>query len=262
MEFRFEEVPGKELSITENDKPALTYCFGESVAQPYYHPIYAPNGQVVTNGTGDKHLPGLCFSIGSVKDDRGKTIKFQRNTSHIEWETSQNHVQFVSITNFQANSHEVKKTCKTIVIPSQNNVQIIDINIDMFAKSNPIVFEDNIGLGYYAREMEHRKVANSEGRIGEMEVNEKESAWGTLGGIVDNTAVGLAIIPHPNNGQTHFFAEDAYLGYLLAQSHTFTIDTKTIRTLKYRVIIYIGDLFTFDLSNYYNNYIRCQSVIP
>jgi len=258
MEFRLEEVPGKELSISENGEPTLTYCYGESITQPHYHPINAPNGQVMTIGIGNKHLPGLCFSIGSVKDESGKQIELQKKTTNLEWETLKEYVQFVSITEFQENSHKIIKNCETIVLPQQNNIQVIDINIDLHAPSNPITF-DNIGLGYYAAEMEHRKAANSDGRIGEMEVNEKESAWGTLCGIIGNTSIGLAIIPHPENGQTIFLAEDAYLGYLCAQSQPFTLETKAIRTTKFRVIVYVGDLFTIDISDYYKKYISGQN---
>ncbi len=257
MEFRFEEVPGKELSITENSELTLTYCYSESVTHPYFHPVYAPNGQVLTNGTEDKHLPGLCFSIGSVKDKSGKPILLQRKTTNLEWETSEEYVNFVSVTNFKANSHEIIKTCKTTVLPRQDNLQIIDINLNWHISSNFLIF-DNVRLGYNAAEMEHRKTADSNGRIGEMEVNEKESEWGTLCGILGNTAVGLAILPHPDNGETHFLAEDAYLGYLCALSQPFTLDTRTTRTLKYRVIIYVGDLFTTDISEYYQDYIKCD----
>ncbi len=257
MEFRFEEVPGKELSITEKGEPTLTYCFGESVTHPYFHPIYAPNGHVLTNGTEDKHLPGLCFSIESVKDKSGKSVQLQRKTTNLECEKSEEYANFVSITNFQANSYEVIKNCKTRVLPRRDNLQIVDININLHITSNSIAF-DNVRLGYNAAEMEHRKTADSNGRIGELEVNEKESEWGTLCGILGNTAVGLAILPHPDNGETHFLAEDAYLGYLCALSQPFTLDTNTTRTLKYRMIIYVGDLFTTDISECYQDYIRCD----
>lgn len=257
MEFRFEEVPGKELSITENGEPTLTYCYSESVTYPYFHPIYAPNGQVLTNGIEDKHLPGLCFSIGSVKDKSGKSIQLQRKTTNLECEKSEEYVNFVSITNFQANSHEVIKNCKTTVLPRQDNSQIIDININLHITSNSIAF-DNVRLGYNAAEMEHRKTVDSNGRIGELEVNEQKAEWGTLCGILDNSAVGLAILPHPDNGITHFLAEDAYLGYLCTQSQMFTLDKKKTQTLKYRVIIYVGDLFTTDISEYYQDYTSCD----
>ena len=102
--------------------------------------------------------------------------------------------------------------------------------------------------------MEHRKAADSSGRIGESEVNGQEAEWVTLCGIVSNTAVGVAILSHPDNGQTLFRAEDAYLGYLLAQTQPFSLNANATRTLKYRVLIYIGDLFTVDISNYYQNY--------
>ena len=121
--------------------------------------------------------------------------------------------------------------------------------------TRPITFVDDLGLGYYAAEMEHRKTANSDGRLGETEVNQQPSQWATLCGIISNTTVGLAILPHPTNGQTFFLAEDIYQGYLLARTPHFTLNANTKQTLKYRVVIYVGDLFTIDLSEYYDNYI-------
>ena len=262
MQFMVEEVAGKEITITEKGESVLTYCYGESISRPHFHPLYAPNGHVVTEGTTERHLPGLCFSFGAANDESGKPGQLHQSSSALEWEKSETFVKFVSKTTWQESNHELKKTCKTIVSPRQNSVQILDMIVCLHAQSNPIVFEDNIGLGYYAVEMEHRKTTDSNGRIGESEMNGQESEWGTLCGIVGNTAVGLAILPHQANGKTMFYAEDAYLGYLFAQTQPFTLDTNKTLTLKYRVIIYVGDLFTIDLSEYYHKYTSCGGDVP
>ena len=141
--------------------------------------------------------------------------------------------------------------------PRQTEVQVLDIEILLHAPSSPLEFRDNIGLGYLAVEMEHRKAADADGRIGESEVNGKASAWGTLCGLTaaEQEAVGVAILPHPSNDETVFFAEDASFGFLFAQTTPFTVNAGETHTLKYRVLAYTGDLFTFDVWGYHQDYI-------
>ena len=81
---------------------------------------------------------------------------------------------------------------------------------------------------------------------------------GTLCGLTtaEQEAVGIAIFPHPSNGDTTFLAEDASFGFLFAQRHPFTVNADTTRTLKYRVLAYTGDLFTVDLWGYHQAYTR------
>ncbi len=268
MTFMLEEVAGKEVSITESGESVLTYCYSESVSHSYFHPIYAPNGQVVTEQTEEtkpRHLPGICFSFGTVKDENGIPILLNRSIPKLDQGTSKSSsskdlVEFVQETTWKDSHPLLIETCYTKIYASQNDIRILDVEVVLQAPSKTIEFVDDIGLGYYAAEMEHRKAADSSGRIGESEVNGQEAEWVTLCGIVSNTAVGVAILSHPDNGQTLFRAEDAYLGYLLAQTQPFSLNANATRTLKYRVLIYIGDLFTVDISDYYQSYLPSNDV--
>ena len=80
---------------------------------------------------------------------------------------------------------------------------------------------------------------------------------GTLSGITtaEQSSVGVAIFPHPTNGETTFLAEDTSLGYLFARAVPFKVNVGLTRTLKYRVLAYIGDLFTVDVWKYHQDYI-------
>ena len=66
------EVTETELSITEDDAPILTYCYGDLERPPYFHPLYTPNGQVVTEGaeTRAQYPPGVCFILGTLNGER------------------------------------------------------------------------------------------------------------------------------------------------------------------------------------------------
>ena len=222
--------------------------------------MHAPNGQIITEVNSEKQLTGLCLSLGTVYDKNNEQIQLKRNTTTLDWQISNTDssdecLELICITKCKDSNSEIVEKCKTTVHSNKYNALIFDISIVLQAHAHPITFDDNLGLGYFAVEMEHRKTANSDGRIGESEVNQQPSKWVTLCGISENTAVGLAIIPHPTNGKTFFQAEDIYQGYLLARTPQFTLHANAEHTLKYRVVVYVGDLFTIDLSEYYENYI-------
>ena len=260
MIFMLDEVSGKQVTVTEKGEVVLTYCYGESVSCSHFHPLYAPDGQVVTEETEKRHPPGMCFTLGTVNDDNVKPIKLQRSNPAFDRETfrssaTEESVKFVSETTWEAANPVLTEKRKVTIYPLHNDVRILDLKVILRAASNPITFEGEIGLGYHAVEMEHRKAANAGGKIGESEVNGRESEWATLCGINSNAAIGVAILPHPKNGQTVFLAEDAYQGFLFAQTVPFTLNVNEKRELNYRVLIYLGDLFTFDVSDYYEKYI-------
>ena len=243
----------KALSITEDGAPILTCYHGGDVAcPPYLHPFYAPNGQVVTDDTniGHQHPPGICFIRGTVNGAQLHHDEMTRNT-----EASS--AGFSIVTTWKNSEGPfLIETYKTKVHPRQTEVQVLDIEISLHAPSHSLKFAENIGLSCLTAEMEYRKAANADGRIGESEVNENISTWGTLCGLTtaEQEAVGIAIFPHPSNGDTTFLAEDASFGFLFAQAAPFTINADTIYTLKYRVLAYVGDLFTVDLWGYHQAY--------
>lgn len=263
-----DEVPGKEISITEDGQLVLTYYYGESVSCSHFHPLYAPNGQVVTEEgteeTKQRHLPGICFSFGTVNDESGKFVQLHRGVSTLDRKISkssetQELAKFVSNTTWKGSNLVLIETCYATVYPCQSDVRVLDLTVVLQASSNAVAFEGNNGLGYHAVEMEHRKAANASGKISESEVNGQESEWATLCGINSDAAIGVAILPHPANGQTVFLAEDAYKGFLFAQIASFTLNANEKRELNYRVLIYLGDLFTFDVWDYHQKYINSKN---
>ena len=243
----------KELSITEDDAPILTWHHGGDVARPpYLHPLYAPNGQVVTDDTriGHQHPPGICFTHGTVN-------AAQLNHDEVTRETEASSARFSVVTTWKVSKEPfLIETCTVEVHPRQTEAQVLDMEISLQAPSKPLEFAGDIGLGYLAVEMEYRKAADADGRIGESEVNGNISAWGTLCGLTaaEQAAVGVAIFPHPSNGETMFHAEDASFGYLFAQATPFTVGPGSTHTLKYRILAYTGDLFTVDVWGYHQDY--------
>ena len=248
------EFTEKELSITEDGAPILTcYHGGDVTCPPYLHPLYAPNGQVVTDDTriGHQHPPGICFTRGTVNGA-------QLNHDEITRDTEASSARFSIVTTWKKSAEPfLIETYTMDVHPRQTEVQVLDMEISLQALRDSLEFTDNTGLGYLAVEMEYRKTADADGRLGESEVNGNMSVWGTLSGLTaaEQEAVGVAIFPHPSNGDTTFLAEDASLGFLFAQATHFTVDAGETHTLRYRVLAYTGDLFTFDVWGYHQDYI-------
>lgn len=266
MDFKVEELPEKEVSITENEDIILTYNYGVTELHSYIHPLYTPNGKVITEADSEKYPKGLSFVLGNVYDECGKQIHLQRNAPTLKWElydldSNNKCFRLVNNTTYVESDIELEESYHIIVHPNKNNVRLLDITIGLQTNIHPIKLKEIYGLGFYTTEMEHRKTANSDGRLGEIEVNQKSSEWATLCGITENTAVGLAIIPHPTNGETIFHAEDAYQGYLLAQTIHSSIEAHSTLTLNYRVAIYVGDLFTIDISDYYEKYAQQEIAV-
>ena len=250
------EIHKNELSITKDSAPILTYCYGDPESPPYFHPLYTPSGQIVTEGayTQGQRPPGVCFTLGTVNgeplDQDMLTRKRMPSTGEISRE-------FTVVTTWDALEPLLIETCTMDVHPPQTEVQVLDITISLYAPTTSLEFAGNIGLGCRTVEMEYRKAANANGGIGELAVNGNRSVWGTLSGITtaEQDSVGIAIFPHPTNGETTFLAEDASLGYLFAQAFPFKVNIGVTRTLKYRVLAYVGDLFTIDVWEYHQDYI-------
>ena len=163
----------KELSITEDEAPILTCYHGGDVARPpYLHPLYAPNGQIVTDDTriGHQHPPGVCFTHGIVKG-------VQLDHDEITRDTKADSTRFSVITTWKSSEEPLLiETYAVRVHPRQTEVQVLDIEISLQALRDSLEFTDNTGLGYLAVEMEYRKAADADGRIGESEVNGERSA--------------------------------------------------------------------------------------
>ena len=250
------EVTETELSITEDGAPILTYCYGDLERPAYFHPLYTPNGQVVTEGadTRAQYPPGICFALGTVNGERlgQQPLTHQRVPS-----IGEASAEFTIATTWCAQEPLLIETLTAQVQPRQTEAQVLDLEISLHAPTTSLEFAGNIGIGYYAVEMEYRRAMNADGRMGESEVDGRVSVWGTLCGITatEQEGVGVAIFPHPENRETTFYAEDASFGFLFAQAAPFTVDAGATHTLRYRVLAYIGDLFTFDVWQYHQDYI-------
>ena len=251
--------PERAVSITEERESVLTYHYGDSVLFPYFHPVYAPNRELVTDKvdeTEQEYKSGLCFSFGTVFDSNRNPIELTKITDSIDQTPSdiEDVVEFTNSIIWESSKLNIHQTINATVYPFQDDVRIIDLSVEMSTDSDTLLFKDGLGLSYNTVEMEHKKVADSEGRIGEAEVNGKEADWATLGGITSDTAIGGAILPDNANGKTVFHSVDTYRGYLSARYSPMTLNPDEEQSFYFRFLVYLGDLFTFDVQKHFTQY--------
>lgn len=276
MAFILEERSGSELSIMDGESPILAYHHGHELHKPYFHPIHAPNGSIVTeDAPGDRpHHHGLCFAWEDVdgvnycretdcnESERGRIV----HREFLEKSVDCHGARFTVINDWVApdNSKPIEELCQVRVHQPQVDRQLIDLQFNFCAQSRDVSINSSLesqGLCFRGAEMEYRKVTNSEYSIGQSEVSGKTGKWCSLNGVLSDEAVGVAIFDYPSNLEhpTPFLALDDAIGFVstsfaFAKPHTITAG-ETL-TLSYRIVVYLGDLFTFNLWKCYDEYAK------
>jgi hypothetical protein len=278
MALILNEVLECKFSLADGDTPILTYHYGPDLYKPYFHPIYAPNGQVVTDDAPEDHVHhrGLCFAWGNVngvnywaeincdESVRGRIVHREFQEKAISADLA----RFVVINDWVApdGTKPIKEVCHITVYQPHLDFHTIDLRFELHAQSTDVVMgtpPEYHGLCYRAAEAEYRKVVNADSRLGELEAKGKPSQWCELGCVLGYQSVGFAIFDHPSNLRhpTRFFALDEAFGFIstsFAHDEPYTISAGETLTLKYRLLIHLGDLFTFNLWECYKEYARSE----
>ena len=276
MALILNELSGSELSIMDDESPILTYHYGRELHKPYIHPIHAPNRSIVTDDApGDcPYHHGLCFAWEDVdgvnycretdcdESERGRIVHQEFLEKSVDLHSA--HFTVVNDWVTPDNSKPIEELCQIKVHQPQEDRQLIDLQFDLHAQTQDVsigVSPESQGLCIRGTEMEYRKVTNSECSIGQSEVSGKAGKWCSLNGVLSDEAIGMAIFDHPSNLRhpTPFLALDDAIGFVstaLAYAEPHTVAAGETLTLKYRVVVYLGDLFTFDLWECYDEYAK------
>ena len=270
MALSFHEEVGSSLSIFNDSNLILTYNYHNDLCKPYFHPVNAPNAKSVTSDTPEDNINhhGLWFGWGNVngidfwKEGAGKiTHREFRNQ-----EISDCFARVITINNWSTPKGTIliEQTSEIIVHEPLEDQQIIDLNFSFHPLSEDILLaasQSSYGLCYRSPYRERQKLINSDSRIGEWEANNKPASWCDFLGLADNITVGTAIFDHPSNPRypAKFTALDESFGFIspsLTMDEPYTIKADELLHLRYRVLIHLEDLFTFDLWKCYEEYVK------
>lgn len=265
----FREEVGSSLSVFNDSNLILTYNYHSDLCKPYFHPVNAPNAEGVTNNTPEDNINhhGLWFGWGNVNgiDFWGENAGRITHDNFQNQEISECFARIIAISNWSTLNGTIlmEQTSEIIVHEPLEDQHIIDLNFSFHPLSGDILLaasQSSYGLCYRSSYRERQKLINSDSRIGEWEANNKHASWCDLLGLVDNTTVGTAIFDHPSNPRypSKFTALDEGFGFIspsLTMDEPYTIKADEPLYLRYRVLIHLEDLFTFDLWKRYEEYI-------
>ena len=266
----FHEEVGSSLSIFNDSDLILTYNYHSDLCKPYFHPVNAPNAKSVTSNTPEDNVNhhGLWFGWSNVNgidfwtgnEGRITHDKFQNQ------EISECSAKIISMSNWSTADETIliEQTSEIIVHEPLTDQHIIDLNFSFHPPSEDIFLaasKSSYGLCYRSSHRERQKLINSNSRIGEWEANNKPASWCDFLGLADNITVGTAIFDHPSNPRypTKFIALDESFGFIspsLTMDEPYTIKANESLHLRYRVLIHLEDLFTFDLWKCYEEYVK------
>ncbi len=265
------DVKGKYLDIDW-----LRYNYNPKLYKSYFHPIYAPDGQVVTADSPFDHVHhrGLCVSWGNVNEINfwaeevfGPEVRGRiTHKEFVHREEKEDYVEFTEKCDWLApGDKKFLEEIRWVKIHAPSpKVRILDISslfcaVDIdIAMGTPPAYH---GLCYRASDMQNRRITNSEGDVGEDAAKGKRARWADLSGILDGKAVGVTIFDNPNNPRfpTTFYTLDKGFGFIstsFSYDEAYTIKAGYSLKLTYRVLVHSGDASSFDIEDEYEKYVE------
>lgn len=217
------------IEVMLDGKPLTTLHFGADATKPYFHPVRAADGTIVTRqypmrddvageAHDHHHHRGLWFTHGNVNG-----YDFWANETDQEPQDKKGRIVLKGIHKaddgfiradfeWRAPDGEVLLTDeRTIRFQQVGKSVLIDFDITLQAEIKPVKFGDTkegsfaIRLHPSMREVTPEKtpgkgvIVNAEGLTGEKQTWGKASPWVDYSGPIGDKTYGVAIFDHPSN---------------------------------------------------------------
>lgn len=227
------EVKESRLHIRIDERPFATYVWEDrQILRPYFTAVHAPNGRQITRShppvSGKDAVdhatmhPGIWLAFGDISG-----ADFWRNKASVQ------HVAFVEkpATNKAIGRFVVRNRyttgerflCEevcTIAVRSRPGATLLDWTSE-FRGPEEFFFGDQEEMGLGIRlatpltVKNGGQILNSAGLKNEKQVWGKPSQWCDYSGTIDGSALGLCLMPHPENFRRSWFHVRDY-GLLVA----------------------------------------------
>jgi Family of unknown function (DUF6807) len=220
------------LQITIAGRPFATYVFEDAkIRRPFFAHVKAPNGVQVTRNHPPKDKdatdhdtmhPGIWLGFGDLGgSDFWRNRGVVRHHKFIDEPKDGDSTGTFSVLNrYESGGKAIcdEKCHVTIAVAKFGTLLMIDSS---FSSEGAFAFGDQEEMGFGIRlatpltVKNGGEILNNDGKKNEKEVWGKTANWCAYGGKIDGKAVGMAILPHPDNFRKSWFHARDY-GLLVA----------------------------------------------
>ena len=199
-----------QISISIGGKPFTVFNYGKSLPKPYFLPVHAPNGTVISRPLDDPqdkdhpHHKGIWVSVDEVNG-----VKFWNEDGRIKnvavkvLSPSGPHAKFQTTNHWLAADGSPIVAEESTVTIHGNHVIAYDIKFTAVAQD--VTFGDTkeglfgFRMARTMKEKETGKVINANGLQGTKKCWGQPAAWVDYYGTVNGDVCGLTIFDHPEN---------------------------------------------------------------
>jgi Methane oxygenase PmoA len=277
------EAKDEEIIVLIDDAEFTTFHFAKSLPKPYFWPVRAPSGVIMTrpNIPGQKEHPhhrGIWVTVDEVNE-----LKHWRETNRVECQSADitistgDHAELIVVNHWldaKSPPQPVLKETTTVRIFS-NRLMVFDIELKPLI---PTVTFGDTKEGFLAFRFDDPlkgdrtgKIRNADGLEGEAGCWGKPSAWIDYVGHFENDQVGVALFDHPQNfrpSRYHVrnyglytispFGEGAYQNALEKAAPVTLTPTDKPLQLRYGMFIHSGSLASGDVKATYETYLKLK----
>lgn len=220
--------PVTQLSLRERSREQVTvFCGGKEVAvhhsgealdKPYIHPLWTPDGRIITYDSPADHVHhrGLCVGwpdvsgvdfwaeVSSPKGRRGKMVTEKLLTEVLPGGGA----RIRELNNWQKGDGTtlLREERTWTFLPPRGNLQVVDVEIKLTAVASEVVFGSDPGTPREYHGLTVRmgpfgepRFFNSRGDVGDEQCHGKAAEWCALSGVQSGQPVTAAILDHPSN---------------------------------------------------------------
>ncbi len=284
-----------QIDVLIDGKPFTSYFFAPGLPRPYFHPLRAADGRVITRG-----FPMIKDAPGEEKDrdhPHHRSCWFTHgDVNGVDYWSSESakipgHIVNRAITRMKGGNkkgvlgmemewidntgRKILTQKEEVTFQGQGDNRIMDFDIRLIAEGQDVKFGDTkegsfaVRLATPLKERNGAIITNSNGATGMRNCWGKKAEWVDYSGELSGSKVGLAMMDHPGNLRypTTWHVRD--YGLFAANPfglRDFTGDKtqdgsyvlpagKTLR-FQYRILIHPGDVSQAKIAEEYKNYLK------